>query len=121
MEVYGIGTDIVEIDRIKEAIERTPTFKTRVFTDREIQYVEKKKTPYHSYAARFAAKEAVSKAVGTGIRGFSVLDIEILNDDLGKPYVVLHNKLKQKMEKYFIQISLSHSREYAVSTVIVYK
>ena len=76
MEVYGIGTDIVEIDRVKDAMERTPTFKTRVFTEREITYVEKKKMPYHSYAARFAAKEAVSKAVGTGIRGFSVLDIE---------------------------------------------
>ena len=77
--------------------------------------------PYHSYAVRFAAKEAVSKAVGTGIRGFSVLDIEILNDELGKPYVILHNKKKKKMEGYAIQISLSHSREYAVSTVIVYK
>jgi holo-[acyl-carrier protein] synthase len=96
MEVYGIGTDIVEIDRVKDAMERTPTFKTRVFTEREIAYVEKKKMAYHSYAARFAAKEAVSKAVGTGIRGFSVLDIEILNDELGKPYVILHNKLKTK-------------------------
>ena len=121
MEVYGIGTDIVEIDRVKDAMERTPTFKTRVFTEREITYVEKKKMPYHSYAVRFAAKEAVSKAVGTGIRGFSVLYIEILNDELGKPYVILHNKLRQKMEGYAIQISLSHSREYAVSTVIVYK
>jgi len=64
MEVYGIGTDIVEIDRVKDAMERTPTFKTRVFTEREITYVEKKKMPYHSYAVRFAAKKPYLKLLG---------------------------------------------------------
>ena len=84
-------------------------------------HIEKKKNPYASYAGRFAAKEAVSKAFGTGVYGFSLSDIEILNDELGKPYVTLYNVIKEKAQGLTIQISISHSREYAVSTVIIYK
>lgn len=121
MEIYGIGTDIIEIERIKEAINRTPSFKRKVYTEKEIEHIEKKKNPYSSFAGRFAAKEAVAKAFGTGVRGFSLSDIEILNDNLGKPVVYLYNEIKEVAKDMKIQISISHSREYAVSTVIIYK
>ena len=121
MEIYGIGTDIIEIERIKEAINRTVTFKQKVYSEKEIEHIERKKNPYASFAGRFAAKEAVAKAVGTGVRGFSLRDIEILNDNLGKPVVYLYNEIKEVAKGMKIQISISHSREYAVSTVIIYK
>ena len=121
MEIYGIGTDIIEISRIEKAINQTALFKKKVYTEKEIEHIEKKKNPYASYAGRFAAKEAVSKAFGTGVYGFSLSDIEILNDELGKPYVTLYNAIKEKAQGLMIQISISHSREYAVSTVIIYK
>ena len=121
MEIYGIGTDIIEISRIRDAINRTSSFKEKVYTKKEIEYVEQKKNPYASYAGRFAAKEAVSKALGTGVRGFSLSDVEILNDELGKPNVILYNELLNQAKNLKIQISISHSKEYAVSTVIIYK
>ena len=121
MEIYGIGTDIIEIERIKEAINRTVTFKQKVYSEKEIEHIERKKNPYASFAGRFAAKEAVAKAVGTGVRGFSLRDIEILNDNLGKPVVYLYNEIKEVAKGMKIQISISHSREYSVSTVIIYK
>ena len=83
--------------------------------------MEKRKNPYPSYAGRFAAKEAVSKAVGTGFRGFNQVDIEIYNDELGKPYLKFYNDLEKLLEGVEFQISISHSKEYAVSTVILYK
>ena len=121
MEIYGIGTDIIEISRIRDAINRTSSFKRKVYTEKEIEYIEKKKEPYASYAGRFAAKEAVSKALGTGVRGFSLSDVEILNDELGKPNVILYNEILKHAKDLKIKISISHSREYAVSTVIIYK
>ena len=121
MEIYGIGTDIIEISRIEKAINQTALFKKKVYTEKEIEHIEKKKNPYASYAGRFASKEAVSKAFGTGVYGFSLSDIEILNDEMGKPYVTLYNAIKEKAQGLVIQISISHSREYAVSTVMIYK
>ena len=107
MKIYGIGTDIIEISRIREAINRTSSFKRKVYTEKEIEYIEKKKEPYASYAGRFAAKETVSKALGTGVRGFSLNDVEILNDELGKPTVTLYIFQINFNFKYFIfQISL---------------
>lgn len=121
MKIIGIGTDIIEIDRIKDAINNVKSFKRRVFTESEIEHVEQRKNPYPSYAGRFAAKEAVSKAIGTGFRGFNLVDIEIYNDELGKPYIRFYNNLKDMMNDVEFQISISHSKEYAVSTVILYK
>ncbi len=121
MEIYGIGTDIIEISRIEKAINRTKLFKEKVYSEKEIEYIEKKKNSYASYAGRFAAKEAFSKAMGTGVRGFLLKDVEILNDELGKPVIYLYNEIKKLAEGLKIQISISHSKEYAVSTVILYK
>lgn len=116
--IIGLGTDIVEISRIKKAIERTSTFLEKVYTKKEIEYISKKKNPYPSYAGRFAAKEAISKAFGTGVRKFGLLDIEILNDDLGKPLVYLSDELVKKY-KGKLNLSISHSKEYATATAIL--
>src|SRR6056297_2159802 len=93
--MQGIGVDIVEIDRIKEAILKHKRFKERFFTEDEIGYCEEHKEPWSYYAGRFAAKEAVVKALGTGFRGFNWKDVEIIKDELGKPEVVLHNNAGQ--------------------------
>ena len=116
--IIGLGTDTVEISRIKKAIERTSTFLEKVYTKKEIEYISKKKNPYPSYAGRFAAKEAISKAFGTGVRKFGLLDIEILNDDLGKPLVYLSDELIKKYNGK-LNLSISHSKEYATATAIL--
>ena len=120
--ILGIGNDIVEVGRIKKAIEKSDGFKKRVFTESEIEYAELKKDKYPSYAGRFAAKEALSKALGTGVRGFKLVDIEVRNDELGKPYIVLEDALLGKLNSgAVIHLSISHTREYAAATVIIEK
>lgn len=121
MEILGLGNDIIEIKRIKQAVESKKSFKTRVYTENEIKYAEKSKFPFTVYAGRFAAKEAVSKAFGTGIRGFSLTDIEVLNDSLGKPYVVLKNSLEEKYKNSEIMLTISHSRISAIATALLLK
>ncbi len=116
-----LGQTLLKYPELKRRLSRQAFLKKKVYTEKEIEHIEKKKHPYSSYAGRFAAKEAVSKAFGTGVHGFSLSDIEILNDELGKPYVTLYNAIKEKAQGLTIQISISHSREYAVSTVIIYK
>ncbi|WP_320046913.1 holo-ACP synthase [uncultured Ilyobacter sp.] len=121
MEITGIGNDIVEIDRIKKAIGKNPRFKDRVYTSKEIDYLEKKSDPYPGYAGRFAAKEAISKAMGTGIRGFNLCDIEIVNDSLGKPEVKFYGALEEKYKEFRVMLTISHSREYATAMAILFK
>jgi len=120
------GTDIVEISRIKEAIEKHgDIFLKKVFTSSEISYCETgEATRYQHFAGRFAAKEAVSKCLGTGFLGeFELKDIEIKNNEFGKPEVILYNKAMDVFkEKGYteITISISHSKEYAISMVVGY-
>lgn len=121
MEIVGIGNDIVEIDRIKKAIVKNPKFKERVYTSKEIDYLEKKSDPYPGYAGRFAAKEAVSKAMGTGVRGFNLFDIEIINDTFGKPEVEFCGELKEKYRGFSVMLTISHSRDYATAVAILFK
>jgi len=119
------GVDIVEIDRIQQSFETCGTgFRDRVFTQNEIEYCESKKAAkYQSYAVRFAAKEAVSKAFGTGIgEKVNWKDIEVMNDKSGKPFVVLSEKAKELLDSLNasgISISLSHSRNYAVAYTVI--
>ncbi|WP_319371227.1 holo-ACP synthase [uncultured Ilyobacter sp.] len=120
MEIIGIGNDIVEIDRIKKAIVKNPKFKEKIYTYEEIDYLEKKSDPYPGYAGRFAAKEAVSKAMGTGVRGFKLCDIEILNDALGKPEVRFYGVLEEKYKEFRVMLTISHSREYATAVAILF-
>ena len=118
--ILGIGNDIVETERIEKAISNEKFIK-RVYTEKEIEIIEKKGSKAASYAGRFSAKEAISKALGTGVRDFNLTDIEILNDELGKPYVVLKNELKGRMVDMRIEISISHSKEYATAVAVMFK
>lgn len=119
------GTDIIEINRIKEDIENIGgEFLNRIFTQKEIQYCEsKKKQKYQHYAARFAAKEAVFKAISHQLENkFSIAwkDIEITNDENGRPNVEVLGINTTDINN--IDISLSHCKEYAVANVtILYK
>jgi len=119
------GVDIVEIDRIKKAFERNgKAFRDRIFTPREIEYCESRRAAkYQSYSARFAAKEAFLKALGTGIsRGMNLKDVEILNDSNNKPYILLSGKAKEQFNDIKgknISMSLSHCKCHAVAIVII--
>lgn len=124
--ILGIGTDIIEIDRIKASVEKSSIFIKKMFTENEITYFIDRSMNIEVIAGNFSAKEAVSKALGTGIRGFAFKDIEILRDELGKPYVILHNNANKIAEKivgdngkYKIHISISHSKENAIAYVIL--
>lgn len=112
--IIGIGTDIIEIDRIQKAITRWgDNFLRHVFLEEEIEYAQKYKFPPQHFAGRFAAKEAIYKAVGNDTLGWK--DIKILNDRSGKPYCTLTDKtFKNK-----ILLSISHTRNYAVASAIV--
>ena len=120
--IVGIGNDIIEIERIEKAISKE-SFKNKVYTQRELENIQKRGNRTETYAGIFSAKEAISKAIGTGVREFSLTDLEILNDDLGKPYVVVSEKLdkiiKSKKEDYQIEISISHSKKYATAVAII--
>lgn len=112
----GIGIDIIEIQRVKAAVKQfKEKFLNKVFTTREIDYCTKKKAlKYPELAARFAAKEAYSKAVGTGIRGIHWSQIEIINNSSGKPLIYVNRKLLKNA-----MVSLSHSLKYATAVVMV--
>lgn len=116
--IIGTGIDIIEISRIRQAIERSAFIK-RVFTQLEQDYCNSRGVQrVSSYAARFAGKEAVLKAFGTGLSGGSLQDIEILNDCRGCPKVALRGfyaDLAMKMNVKQIHISLTHAREYAAA------
>ena len=120
--ILGIGNDIIEIERIEKAILREG-FKNKVYTQKELKNIEKRGNRVETYAGIFSAKEAISKAIGTGVREFFLTDLEILNDDLGKPYVIVSEKLdkiiKNKKEDYQIEISISHSKKYAIAMAII--
>ncbi len=121
--IFGIGTDIIQVDRVKKSIETIPGFTKKIFTQLESDYCQSKKNKYEHYAARFAAKEAFFKAIGTGWRGgLAFSEIEVHNDELGKPSIKLRGKSKQfAEEKKFlnIQLSITHIKELAQAFVII--
>lgn len=120
--IIGIGCDIIEINRVVKAVAKE-AFQKRVFTAEEITYCQSRgKQAGKSFAARFAAKEAVLKALGTGLRCGALTEIEIVNDELGKPEVKLsgyHAALAQKLGIACIHISLSHSNDFAMAYVVM--
>ena len=119
--ILGVGTDIIEIDRIKNAIDNTPGFLEKVFTKREVEELSKNTLRVESVAGTFAVKEAVSKAVGTGIRGFSFRDIEVFRDELGKPIVRVSSKIEEviKSKDYLFNVSISHNKTMAIAFVVL--
>src|SRR3989339_939685 len=121
--IQGIGVDVIEIGRIKQAIERfNDSFLNKVYTPTEIEHCRRGKSyGFAELAARFAAKEAYSKALGVGIlglgrgkKGIKLTEVEVVNDSLGKPYIAAKGKILDN-----VHLSLSHCREYAVATVYV--
>ena len=125
MKIYGVGTDIVKIKRIKESIKKE-SFIKRIFNDVEISKCNKTIKSYNCYAKRFAAKEAFSKALGTGIsKGINFNEIVVLNEKNGKPFIKLLKKTKEKVEKklkkkkFKISLSLTDEDKYAVAFVTI--
>ncbi|BCB96145.1 holo-[acyl-carrier-protein] synthase [Dissulfurispira thermophila] len=122
--IVGIGTDIVEISRIKHAVEKWgKRFLKKIFTEKEISYCYRKKDPFPHLAVRFAAKEAVIKALSSEDRGIKIgnlRSIEILNHPTGKPCINLLENLEAFFEdKFIIHLTLSHERSYAIATVVL--
>ena len=117
--MYGIGVDIVSVDRIAKSLEKEG-FLRKVYGEREIAlFASENRIKTNSLAANFAAKEAFSKALGTGVRGFELAEVEILRDDMGKPYFYLSGRAKQIAEdkNLSFQISLSHEKDKAIAFV----
>lgn len=121
--ILGLGTDIIEIVRIGRMIERHgEVFLNRVYTEDEIRYCQRRKEFYQHFAARWAAKEAVMKTLGTGfIRGIAWQDIEICIKKSGQPTVSLRGgaaEVAKKMNIEIIMITMSHCRAYATATAV---
>ncbi len=122
--VYGIGIDIIEIDRIKESVENFgDKFLNKVFTQTELDYSLNKPNKYQHLAARFAAKEAIAKALSfNGDQGFRWKDIEIYNEPNGMPSVKLFNNLLEILgEGKELKITMSHSQNYVTCFAIIHK
>lgn len=126
MEIFGVGTDIIEVGRITAAIEKSPSFKKRVYTALEVSYCEnKKKGKYPSYAARFAAKEAVAKSLLEGVgKNISLSEIELTNTENGAPYIVLYGNTLQYSKSLGIReikVSVSATENFAVAYAVSLK
>ena len=125
MSIYGIGTDIVSIKRIKSSLKKK-NFIKRIYDEQEVLKCKRAINKHNCYAKRFAAKEAFSKALGTGIsNGINFNEITILNNKLGKPFINLKGDTKRKIKKIFkqkktkISLSLSDEKDYAVAFVTI--
>ena len=125
MSIFGIGTDIIRVDRVKSSL-KNKKFVSRIYNKKEILKCKKVKNSINCYAKRFAAKEAFSKALGTGISdGINFNEIIVLNKNSGKPYIniigqtkkILNKKFKRKKSK--ISLSLSDEKKYAVAFVTI--
>ena len=121
MSVYAIGVDAVDISRIADMIERHgDRFVRRVFTETEIAYCQPKVTAAASFAARFATKEAVFKATGIGLDlGMHWRDVEVVNDERGRPFVVLYGETAQRLSGKTVHLSLTHTDHQAIAMVVV--
>jgi holo-[acyl-carrier protein] synthase len=120
--IYGVGIDLVKIDRMKEVVEKWgQRFLERVFTEDEISYCYEKKNPYLSLSVRFAAKEALIKAIGSA-GPVALTDIEVINVDTGKPFLKINGRLEVFLKEKSIRrahLSLSHEHEYGVACVVL--
>jgi holo-[acyl-carrier protein] synthase len=121
--IFGTGIDIIEVSRIKTVMERDIGFREKIFTPGEIEYCETKRHKYENYAARFSAKEAFLKAIGTGWRfGIRFADIDVYHDEYGKPLIRLSGKAEELARDEGISkihVSLSHVKEMASAVVIL--
>ncbi len=127
MKIVGVGVDIVDNTRIKNSI-KNKNFISRIFSKKEISQSKKIKNKTNYYSKRFAAKESLSKAIGTGFRkGLNFKDISIVNDKYGKPHYELNNKLKKliyskfKVKKIKISLSLADEKKYSIAFSVIHK
>ena len=124
MKIYGIGTDIVSVDRIKKSL-KNKNFVNRLFDKNEIKKCNNQVNKANCYAKRFAAKEAFSKAIGTGIsKGINFNEIIVMNERNGKPFIKLKGETMRSIKKKFkkklkISLSLSDEKKYAVAFVTI--
>jgi holo-[acyl-carrier protein] synthase len=119
--ITGLGVDIVEIERMRLALERRPALKARLFSEAERAYCEKRSKPEVHYALRFAAKEAVLKALGTGFRGMRFTDVEVVREQSGRPVPHLTGKAAERAEQLGIvemHLSLSFTHSTAVASAV---
>jgi holo-[acyl-carrier protein] synthase len=121
--IIGCGIDIVELERIKDLIDRHgDRASKKIFTDAEIEYCQDKKKYWQHFAGRFAAKEAVAKALGTGIQdGIAFRDIEVTLDDLGAPAITLTGGAQKRADELGVikvHLSISHGEDHAVAQAI---
>lgn len=121
--ILGVGTDILDVARVRNAMERDSGFRDEVFTPVEIQYCESKTHKHQHYAARFAAKEAFLKALGTGWQfGIRFTQIEVQNNELGAPTIILKEKAKEFAQEKGITkilVSLAHIKDFATAIVVL--
>ncbi|MBA4370233.1 MAG: ACP synthase [Coriobacteriaceae bacterium] len=119
--IVGLGVDIVEIDRMRAALERHPRMKERLFSEAERHYCDTRSRPEVHYALRFAAKEAVLKALGTGFAGMRFTDVEVFRDETGRPRPVLHGRAEHAAEVLGVielHLSLSFTHTTAVASAV---
>ena len=125
MKLFGVGTDIIQVNRLKKSLNKKP-FLSRIYSKEEILKCKRSKVNSNCFAKRFAAKEAFSKALGTGIsKGINFNEIVVLNEKSGKPYIKLINKTKKIVERklrkkiYKISLSIADEKDYAVAFVTI--
>jgi holo-[acyl-carrier protein] synthase len=119
--IQGIGVDVVDVKRMKVALDTWgPGLIRKMFTDTEIAYCKSKKKPHEHFTARFAAKEAVSKAMETGWSGkFRWRDVEVVNDASGAPKVILHDFVAEQLAQCRVHVSLSHTENTVVAFAVI--
>lgn len=121
MNILDIGIDIVEIGRIRQYMNKNENFLKKLFTENEIELFKSKGYAPQTIAGNFAAKEAISKSLGLGIRGYDLKDIEILRNKMGKPIVITHNNLEKiciNQNVLEIKVSISHGQDYAIANAM---
>ena len=119
--VVGIGADLVDVDRFRTVLRRRPSVADRLFTPGERTYAQRAIDPAARLAARFAAKEAALKALGYGLGGMRMAEIEVVRDDDGRPEILLHGAARQRAAEHGVNrwlVSLSHTHRLAQATVV---
>jgi len=119
--ILGIGVDVVDVQRLKDVLEKKgKAFLDKVFSDMEVTYCKTRKKPHIHFSARFAAKEAVAKAMRTGWSGaFHWRDIEVVNDQSGAPHILLSRDVAKALEQCIVHLSLSHTDTTVVALVVL--
>jgi len=121
MAIFGVGIDLVEVERVRRAISRHgERFRQRVFTDAEAEFCESVSGKYLSYAGRFAAKEAFSKALGTGLRGkIGWREVEVHDNERSRPTITVTGRAKEALGNRRVHLSITHVAEYAAAVVVI--